>query len=46
MKNFDQANLDEKITHLMDAKLRTILERVVYGNQDSTFHSGPRFTCY
>ena len=40
------ANLDMKIlfgniTHLRDAEIRKMLEKGLFGNQDSMFHSGP-----
>ena len=46
-----KANLDVKIlfgniTHLIDLEIWEILEKGLFGDQDSTFHSGPWFTCY
>ena len=41
-----KANLDVKIlfgniTHLIDLEIWEILEKGLFGDQDSTFHSGP-----
>ena len=41
-----KANLDVKIlfgniTHLINPEIRKLLKRYLYGNQDSTLHSGP-----
>ena len=46
-----KANLDEKIlfgetTHHLDPEIRKMLVRGMFGNENSTFHSGPQFTCY
>ena len=41
-----KANLDEtilfgNITNLIDPEIRKMMEKGLFGNQDSTFHSGP-----
>ena len=46
-----KATLDVKIllgniAHLIDPEIRKILERGLYGSQDSTVCSGPWFTCH
>ena len=46
-----KANLDEKILfgkiiYLLDPESRKMLVRNMSGNDDSTFHFGPYFTCY
>ena len=38
--------LFSKITHHLDPEIRTMLGKGVFGNEDSTFHPGPEFTCY
>ena len=45
------ANLDEKIlfgkiTHHLGPEMGEMMVKGKFGNKDSTFHSGPRFTCY
>ena len=52
-ENFFQskANLDGKIlfgknTRFYDLKIRKMSVRGMYGNENSTFHAGPWFTCY
>ena len=46
VKARSKVNLDVKIllciiTHLVDPEIRKMLGKGLYGNQDSTFHSGP-----
>ena len=46
-----KANLDEnillgKITDYLDPEIRKMLVKGKLGNEDYTFLSGPRFTCY
>ena len=39
--NLDMKILFDNITHLIDPEIRKMLERGLFGNQDSTFCSGP-----
>ena len=46
-----KVNLDEKILfgsipHLTDPEIRKMLVKGMFGNKNSTFHSGPSFTFY
>ena len=46
-----KANLDEKIlfgkiTHHLDPAIRKMLVKSKFGNEKSTFHSGPQITSY
>ena len=39
--NLNEKNLFGKITHHLDPEIRKMLVNGKFGNQDSTFHSGP-----
>ena len=39
--NLAQKILFGKITHHLDPEIRKMLERGMFGNKNSTFHSGP-----
>ena len=39
--NFDEKFFLSNTSHLIDLEIRKMLERGLYGNQDSTFHAGP-----
>ena len=41
MANLEVKMLFGYITHFIDTEIRKMLEKALYGNQDSTFHSGP-----
>ena len=46
-----KVNLDEKIffgsiPHLTDPESRKVMVKGMFGNKNSTFHSGPWFTFY
>ena len=43
--NKDEKNLFGKITHHLDPESREKLARAILWNKDSTFQSGPWFTC-
>ena len=40
--NLDVKFLFGNITHFIDPEIKKMLERVLYGNQDYTFHFSPR----
>ena len=44
--NLDLEILFGNIPEIIDPEIRKIPEKGLNGNQDSTFHSGPSFTCY
>ena len=39
--NLDEKILFRKITHHLDLEIRKMMANCKFGNEDSTFHSGP-----